>query len=99
MLLFKNLTGNPYAGPPGSEIDQAWSNLLEPMNIRVTEAELKRTGQSSVALPEGGGSLAWLGVFHELHCIVGLPASTRGYEIYLTLSPCTEEIFATVELP
>lgn len=69
MVLFKNLTGNPYVGFPGSEIDQAWSNLLEPMNIRVTEAELKRTGQNSVALPEGGGNLAWLGVFHELHCI------------------------------
>jgi len=39
------------------------------MHIRVTEAELRRDNQDSVALPEGGGYLGWLGVFHELHCV------------------------------
>lgn len=57
MMLFKNLSSNPYARPPSSEIDEAWSTLLEPMNIRVSDAELASTGQSSVALPEGGGKL------------------------------------------
>ena len=40
------------------------------MHIRVTEAELRRDNQDSVELPEGGGYLGWLGVFHELHCVV-----------------------------
>lgn len=40
------------------------------MNIRVTAGELRRYGQESVGLSEGGGYLAWLGVFLELHCIV-----------------------------
>ena len=41
------------------------------MSIRVTKAELEAHGQTSVQLP-GGGYLAWLGVFHELHCVVSL---------------------------
>lgn len=42
------------------------------MHIRVSEAELRRDNQQSVALTEGGGYLGWMGVFHGLHCIVGL---------------------------
>ena len=67
--LFENLTANPFAGAPSPEIDKAWGELLAPMNIRVSKAELESNDQNSVALPEGGGYLAWLGVFHELHCI------------------------------
>ena len=41
------------------------------MHIRVTERELRRDNQESVALKEGGGGfLGWMGVFHELHCVV-----------------------------
>ena len=40
------------------------------MHIRVSEAELRRDNQESVRLVEGGGYLGWMGVFHELHCIV-----------------------------
>ena len=42
------------------------------MHIRVSEAELRRDNQESVALTEegGGGYLGWLGVFHGLHCVV-----------------------------
>ena len=67
---FRNLTGNPYAGLPSDEIDAAWATLLAPMHLRVTTQELERDNQVSVALPEGGGYLAWMGVFHELHCVV-----------------------------
>ncbi|KAK3171661.1 hypothetical protein OEA41_003745 [Lepraria neglecta] len=67
--IFHNLTGNPYAGPPSPEIDAAWSDLLAPMHIRVTKAELQRDNQDSVPLTEGGGYLGWMGVFHELHCV------------------------------
>ena len=65
---------SPYVGPPSVDLDRAWQNLVANMSIRVTKAELERRGQSSVALP-GGGHLAWLGVFHQLHCVVGLIAS------------------------
>ena len=40
------------------------------MHIRVSEAELRRDNQESVALTEGGGFLGWMGVFHGLHCVV-----------------------------
>jgi hypothetical protein len=59
---------SPYAGPPSPSVDSAWHHLLEYTTIRVTAEELLRSNQSSVALP-GGGYMAWLGVFHELHCI------------------------------
>ena len=40
------------------------------MNIRVTAAELERSHQSSVQLSESEGYFAWMGAFHQLHCIV-----------------------------
>lgn len=40
------------------------------MNIRVSEVELARENVESVALPEDGGYLAWIGAFHQLHCLV-----------------------------
>ena len=74
---FKNLTGNAFAGPPSPEIDAAWDALLSPVNMRVTSEELERMGQSSVPLPEGGGYLAWLQSFHEIHCIVSTMSSLQ----------------------
>lgn len=40
------------------------------MHMRISVEELRRDDQESVQLPEGGGYLAWMGVFHELHCLV-----------------------------
>ena len=59
-------------GPPSFEIDRAWHELLENTTIRVTANELSRNGdrQESIALPEGGGHMVWLGAFHQLHCLV-----------------------------
>ena len=75
-------TSNPqYAGPPPNPtIEEAWRNLLQPMDIRVTATELARNNRVSVSLPEGGGYLAWLGGFHELHCVViaKLPPYSKG---------------------
>lgn len=52
------------------------------MHVRVSEAELLRDNQQSVALIEGGGYLGWMGVFHGLHCIVGLlPSYLRNQKI------------------
>ena len=68
--IFHRLNATPYAGEPSPEIDAAWDTLLKPMHISVTQEELERDNQESVALPEKGGYLGWMGVFHELHCIV-----------------------------
>jgi hypothetical protein len=65
---------SPYAGPPSPAIDAAWHRLLEHTTIRVTAEELRRSNQTSVELPEGGGNMAWFGVYHELHCIVCRPS-------------------------
>jgi hypothetical protein len=59
-----------FVGPPGPETDTTWHQLLQDRYIRVSEEELLRNERTSVELP-GGGYLAWIGVFHELHCTVG----------------------------
>ena len=68
--IFHNLSQSPFAGPPSPDIDAAWDKLLAPMHMRISIQELRRDNQNSVQLPEGGGYLGWMGVFHELHCIV-----------------------------
>lgn len=68
--LFRRLNGTPYAGPPSAETNAAWNALMAPMHISVSKVELDRDNQASVALPEKGGYLGWMGVFHQLHCIV-----------------------------
>lgn len=68
--LFHRLNATPYAGPPSPAIDDAWDVLLAPMHISVSQAELARDNQDSVTLPESGGYLGWMGVFHELHRVV-----------------------------
>ena len=68
--MFWNLSQSPFAGQPSPEIDSAWDNLLAPMHMRVSIEELRRDNQESVLLTEGGGYLGWMGVFHELHCVV-----------------------------
>jgi hypothetical protein len=58
------LASSEYSGPPDTRVDEAWANLLDFIDIRVTAQELQHNNRSSVALPKGG-YLAWLGVFHE----------------------------------
>ena len=87
--MFRNLMNNVFTGPPSTGVDEAWNELLAPMHIRVSKEELERNGQSSVALPESGGHLAWLGVFHDLHCIVSsLPIKERILRVKAWLTEC-----------
>ncbi|KAI1407128.1 hypothetical protein F5Y13DRAFT_175597 [Hypoxylon sp. FL1857] len=60
---------SPFAGPPSPSVDKAWHELLEQTTLRASADELKLSNQTSVELPEGGGYMVWLGVFHQLHCI------------------------------
>ena len=69
---FVTLTNNSFAGPPNPQIDAAWHGLLEHINIRVSKAELDQSQRTSVELPDGGGYLSWLAVYHELHCLVNM---------------------------
>ncbi|KAK2740840.1 hypothetical protein CKAH01_07118 [Colletotrichum kahawae] len=68
-----------YTGEPRPEVDQAWKDLLQYNNIRVSDEWVHRWGRDheAVKLPDGG-YLGMLSVFHELHCIKRL---------YQTLSP------------
>ncbi|TVY13891.1 hypothetical protein LARI1_G008887 [Lachnellula arida] len=73
------LRESPFAGPPSASRTAAWHELFGNMSLRVTTSELAHSSLSSVSLP-GGGHLAWLGVFHELHCIKKLhQANYRDY--------------------
>lgn len=57
-----------YAGDPSPELDLAWHYLFEDNNIRVEKQGLDELGLDSIQLA-GGGYVAQLGVFHELHCL------------------------------
>lgn len=59
---------SPYVGQPSEDVDNAWHDLMGNMSLRVTTEELAQQSQRSVALPNGG-YLAWLGAYHDLHCI------------------------------
>ncbi|KAF2757136.1 hypothetical protein EJ05DRAFT_511872, partial [Pseudovirgaria hyperparasitica] len=65
-----DLATDIYAGHPRPELEAAWSILLEPTNLRLTESEVHAVNRldNAIALPDGGyaGSL---NIFHELHCV------------------------------
>lgn len=71
------MTGNPFAGKPRPELDQAWHGLFEKNNIRVTKEDLQFHNITSLPIVGDGrgsesGQEEWvgqLGVFHELHCL------------------------------
>ena len=71
-VAFSNTNRNSFAGPPSSEIDKSWHNLLGNISIRVYGNELERMNQTSVELPQKGEYMAWLGTYHELHCLVSI---------------------------
>ncbi|KAF2258866.1 hypothetical protein CC78DRAFT_572229 [Lojkania enalia] len=66
--LFVKFQDSPYTGSPNEENNKAWHELMQSMVIRVTKEELDHGQQNSLPLP-GGGYMAWLGAYHELHCI------------------------------
>jgi hypothetical protein len=63
---------SPFVGGPSAAVNEAWHDLLGNISLRVTQDELNKNGNhdTSIELPEGGGHLVWLGVFHQLHCLV-----------------------------
>ncbi|PYI33852.1 hypothetical protein BP00DRAFT_338038 [Aspergillus indologenus CBS 114.80] len=66
---FSDYTKTPFFQDPGPATDEAWEALMAGMLIRVTAEELSPANQSSILLPQDSNQLAWLGVYHDLHCI------------------------------
>ncbi|KUJ22169.1 uncharacterized protein LY89DRAFT_768471 [Mollisia scopiformis] len=64
---------SPYIGAPSLEIDEHWKALIHDGAISISYSELLKIGASnnSVLLPaaRGGGYMAWLEVYHQLHCL------------------------------
>ena len=44
------------------------------MTIKISQQDLDMINETSIALRDGSGFIAELAVYHELHCIVCLPA-------------------------
>lgn len=42
------------------------------MNIKLSNAEMNQLGYPSLEMRDGSGYLASLGVYHQLHCVVGI---------------------------
>ncbi|KAK0631024.1 hypothetical protein B0T17DRAFT_491257, partial [Bombardia bombarda] len=57
-----------YTGYPNPTSDAAWSQLLEGC-LKILPWEMERLGYTSLAMSDGSGYVASLGVYHELHCI------------------------------
>ncbi|RAK78074.1 uncharacterized protein BO72DRAFT_495607 [Aspergillus fijiensis CBS 313.89] len=70
---FTDYSQTAYFQDPGSLADAAWEDLLGDMFIRVSTEELDLANQTSISLPRDDKHLAWLGVYHDLHCIVQPP--------------------------
>ncbi|KAI0814709.1 hypothetical protein GGR55DRAFT_632897 [Xylaria sp. FL0064] len=63
-----------YSGLPW-EVDEAWDNLLEPINIRSTKDELRQAHSPTsddIVQVSDGGYVSVLSVYHELHCLDAL---------------------------
>ncbi|KAF7585873.1 hypothetical protein BBP40_009948 [Aspergillus hancockii] len=74
---------NNYRGPPSPEIDEAWDELVYPAGglVRLSKDQLDRINASEYAAeytPEmGGGYIAGIEVFHQLHCVNMLRKATN----------------------
>ncbi|MCJ1312212.1 hypothetical protein MMC25_005886 [Agyrium rufum] len=60
---------SPYSGEPRAELDNAWHQLLEGMNIKVSADYLKPYNATSIPLRDGSGYLAQLAIYHDMHCL------------------------------
>ncbi|KAI1108878.1 hypothetical protein F5Y14DRAFT_458896 [Nemania sp. NC0429] len=60
---------NKYRGEPRPELDQAWADLLEHNNIRLSDDELKRMNRTAIKLSDGSGYFGQLSAYHHLHCL------------------------------
>lgn len=69
--LKRPLDDNPFTGDPRPERDAAYSHILEPMTVRITNDEYEKydLGTSTLKLADGSGYIGEMSLYHELHCI------------------------------
>ncbi|KAI0388635.1 hypothetical protein F5Y17DRAFT_474350 [Xylariaceae sp. FL0594] len=60
---------NLYKGPPSPESDAAWTELVDPTNIRLTKEDLKKINRTALELSDHSGYHGGMGVHHHLHCL------------------------------
>ncbi|KAL1880100.1 hypothetical protein Daus18300_001463 [Diaporthe australafricana] len=60
-----------YTGLP-QQVDEAWDQLLEPVNIRASKHEIQQSHSEisdDIVRVSDGGYVSVLSVYHELHCL------------------------------
>ncbi|ATY59809.1 hypothetical protein A9K55_006355 [Cordyceps militaris] len=60
-----------FVGEPRPSLEKAWTDLLGPMNVRLSLGDVQAFGRESTAvgMSDGSGYLGTLNVYHELHCV------------------------------
>ncbi|KAL9046167.1 MAG: hypothetical protein Q9214_000929, partial [Letrouitia sp. 1 TL-2023] len=64
-----------WRGEPSPEVDAAWSRITDVGAFQISEEEMKRVdptfadGAVRLSPKQGGGHMASLEVFHQLHCV------------------------------
>ncbi|KAF8865831.1 hypothetical protein BDZ45DRAFT_683824 [Acephala macrosclerotiorum] len=83
---------SPYVGQPRPELDQAWHDLLQYQNIRISADEMERLGrlEDSIELP-GGGYFGSLMVYHQLHCIKRIHHFTYAEHYFVNMTDIEKE--------
>ncbi|KAF2438360.1 hypothetical protein P171DRAFT_436864 [Karstenula rhodostoma CBS 690.94] len=79
VLEHKGFVGHP------NDTESHWRDLLEPMNFKATEEELRKANiniDDKVVRVSGGGYVGVLSVYHELHCLEALRRSTLRSHYY-----------------
>ncbi|MCJ1308347.1 hypothetical protein MMC25_002000 [Agyrium rufum] len=83
---------NAFRGPPSPAIDEAWNDIAYPNGslVRLTEDQLVNINASIYAAEYtkdlGGGYIAGIEVFHQLHCVNMLRQATY-MDYYLPRNP------------
>lgn len=73
---------NKFRGPPSQDIDDAWEEITYPSGglVRLSKDQLDRVNASEYAAEYteemGGGYIAGIEVFHQLHCVNMLRQAT-----------------------
>ncbi|MCJ1263254.1 hypothetical protein MMC22_003124 [Lobaria immixta] len=93
-LRFNDSTLSIYRGPPSPKGDEAWNQLINVSPFNLGAHKLREIGAPSdsamLSREAGGGYLANLAVFHQLHCLKNLWQHTY-FEYYETRNPLFSE--------
>ncbi|KAH7127179.1 hypothetical protein B0J11DRAFT_567891, partial [Dendryphion nanum] len=67
----KHSEHSSFSGPPSTENDDDWKELLRPIYFNASARELKKAhiDESDAVRYAGGGFIASLGVYHDMHCL------------------------------